>query len=39
VAGGTLRVAFGFTIGAGGRVARIDLIADPGVLRSLSIER
>jgi RNA polymerase sigma factor (sigma-70 family) len=37
-AGGQVRVAFGFTIGEDGRVARIDLIGDPAVLAGLEID-
>ena len=35
---GSVRVAFGFTITGAGRIAAIDLIADPDVLLGLEIE-
>ncbi|WP_221937547.1 hypothetical protein [Arthrobacter sp. KBS0703] len=35
--GGQPRVVFGFTL-AGGRIARIDILADPGVLSGLDLE-
>jgi RNA polymerase sigma factor (sigma-70 family) len=34
---GTVRVAFGFTITGAGRIAAIDLIADPAVLSGLDV--
>jgi hypothetical protein len=35
---GTVRVAFSFTVTDEGRIAAIDLIADPDVLPGLEIE-
>jgi RNA polymerase sigma factor (sigma-70 family) len=37
-AGGKVRVAFGFTFTANGRIARIDVLAEPEVLAGLDIE-
>jgi hypothetical protein len=35
---GTVRVAFSFTVTSAGRIAAINLIADPAVLPGLEIE-